>query len=160
MRNIKLYFHTTGRQNMPGGMPSNWLGVLFAKWLMLTAAVLLSAYIIQGITVTGFVSAFFAAAAIGVLNLFFKPILFILTLPINIVTFGLFTFVINALVLKMASGLIPGFVVKGFWAAVFGALIISIVNWLLNSFFSRPPRPRNRPDADTIDLNQKDGRWE
>lgn len=160
MRNIKLYFRTTGRQNMPGGMPSNWLAVLFAKWLMLTAAVLLSAYMIQGITVTGFVSAFFAAAAIGVLNLFFKPILFILTLPINIVTFGLFTFVINALVLKMASGLIPGFVVRGFWAAVFGALIISIVNWLLNSFFSRPPRPRSRPDADTIDLNQKDGRWE
>ena len=160
MRNIKIFFHSSGRPNFPGGMSGNWMAVLFIKWLILTIAVLMSAYLIQGITVTGFFSAFFAAAAIGILNLFFKPILFILTLPINIVTFGLFTFVINAMVLKMASGLISGFTVKGFWAAVFGALIISVVNWLLNSFFSQPPTGRRRESPDTIDLNKRNGRWE
>ena len=158
MRNIKVFYQSSGRPDLPGGMPTSWLAVLFGKWLLLTAAVLLSAYLVDGITITGVFSAFFAAAAIGVLNLFFRPILFILTLPINIVTFGLFTFVINAMVLKMASGIISGFSVTGFWSAVFGALIISAVNWMLNSFFSKPACRKDR--SDTIDLNNKGGRWE
>jgi putative membrane protein len=109
------------------------MGILI-RWLILTAAITAASYLIDGISVSGFFSAFCAAAVLGILNALFRPILFILTLPINIMTFGLFTFVINALLLKMASGVIPGFDIHGFWSAVFAALIISGVNWILNSF--------------------------
>jgi putative membrane protein len=84
--------------------------------------------------VTGLFSAFSAAAILGILNAFLRPVLIILTLPLNILTLGLFTFVINALLLKMASGVIGGFHVAGFWSAVVGSLVISIVSWLLGSF--------------------------
>ena len=107
------------------------------KWIILTLAVLLASYLLEGIRVSGFFSAFFAAAMLGFLNVFLRPILILLTLPVNILTFGLFTFLINALILKMASGVIPGFEVHGFWSAVFGALLISIVNWLLNAFLGK-----------------------
>jgi len=113
---------------------------LLVRWLVLTAAIVIASYLISGIEVSGFFSAFFAAAILGLLNIFLRPILFILTLPINILTFGLFTFVINAVLLKMASGVISGFQVHGFWSAVFGALVISVVNWLLNSFINEQGR--------------------
>ncbi len=128
---------------------------LFLRWLILTIAILLASYILDGIQVSGFVSAFFAAAILGILNAFFRPILLILTLPINILTLGLFTFLVNALMLKMASGIIPGFHVYGFWTAVFGALIISVLNWLLTSFVN------DRGRVEYIDLRRKDGdHWE
>ena len=134
---------------------------LFLRWLILTAAILCAAYLIEGIKVSGFFSAFFAAAMLGMLNTFFRPVLIILTLPINILTFGLFTFLINALMLKMASGVIQGFHVYGFWAAVFGSLIISLVNWLLISFISDPGDQGKVKEVDTIDLEKRDGdRWE
>ncbi|HIJ58201.1 MAG TPA: phage holin family protein [Deltaproteobacteria bacterium] len=128
---------------------------LLVRWLVLTAAIVIASYLISGIEISGFFSAFFAAAILGILNIFFRPILFILTLPINLLTFGLFTFVINALLLKMASGVIEGFQVHGFWSAVFGALVISVVNWLLNSFINEQGR------VEYTDLRKRDdGRWE
>lgn len=140
---------------------------LFIRWLILTAAVLAAAYFVEGIRVTSFWSAFFAAAALGVLNTILKPVLIIITLPVNILTLGLFTLVINALLLKMASGVIPGFDVQGFWPAVLGAILISIVSWILNSLFPRSgdgfrsgPGPRRSGD-DAIDLTRRGGdRWE
>jgi putative membrane protein len=120
----------------------------------LTVAIICSAYVIQGIRVTGFSSAFFAAAILGILNAFFRPILFIITLPINLLTLGLFTFVINAVLLKMASGVIAGFEVYGFWSAVWGALVISVVSWFLSSFVSSQGR------VEYIDLKKgRNGRW-
>jgi putative membrane protein len=109
----------------------------------------------DGIVVSGFFSAFFAAAFLGILNAFFRPVLFILTLPITIVTLGLFTFVINAIMLMMVSGIVSGFEVKGFGAAFIGSLLISIVSWFLTSFVSE------RGNIQLIDLNKvgKD-RWE
>jgi putative membrane protein len=127
---------------------------IFVRWLILTAAIIVASYALDGIQVKGFLSAFFAAAILGVLNAFFRPILIILTLPINILTLGLFTFIINALLLKMASGVISGFDVRGFWAAVFGSVIISVVSWALNSFIS----PKGR--VEYIDLKKKGDRWE
>lgn len=128
---------------------------LFIRWLVLTFSIAAASYLISGIHVSGFFSAFFAAALLGVLNTFLRPVLIILTLPINILSFGLFTFVINALLLKMASGVIPGFHVYGFWSAVFGSLVISIVNWLLNSYINDKGR------IEYIDLRKRDGnRWE
>jgi putative membrane protein len=107
---------------------------IFLRWLILTAAILVASHVVEGITVKGFWSAFFSAAILGILNAFFRPILIFLTLPFTILSFGLFIFVINALLLMMVSGVIPGFEVHGFWSALFGSLIISIVSWLLGSF--------------------------
>ena len=128
---------------------------LILRWLVLTASITLTAYLFEGIRVTGFFSAFCAAAVLGVLNAFFRPILFILTLPINVLTLGLFTFIINAMLLKMASSVIPGFHVQGFWPAVMGSLIISLISWLLSSFVNERGR------VEVIDLKKRGpNRWE
>jgi putative membrane protein len=125
------------------------------RWLVLTLAIMVAAYLIRGIAVKGFPSALLAAAMLGILNAFFRPILIILTLPINILTLGLFTFVINAILLMMASGVIGGFEVQGFWPALLGSLIISIISWLLSSFVNEKGR------VEYIDLRKRhDGRWE
>ncbi len=125
------------------------------RWLILTLAVLLTAYVMDGIHVSGFLSAFFAAAVLGILNALFRPILLILTLPINILTLGLFTFLINAALLKMASAIIPGFEVTGFWTAVFGSLMISIISWLMTSLVN------DRGGIEYIDLRKSDDdRWQ
>jgi len=153
---------------------------IIIRWLTLTGAIFLTSNLLDGIHVSGFGTAIFAAAMLGILNALFRPILILLTLPINILSLGLFTFVINALLLKTASGVINGFDVDGFWSAIFGSLIISAISWLLNSFINergtvsyhrvnpgaRHPnrsraetRPRN--ENDTIDLENKgDDRWE
>ena len=139
---------------------------IFIRWLILTAAIIAASYLIDGIRISGFFSAFFAAAVLGILNALFRPILFILTLPINIMTLGLFTFIINALLLKMASGVIPGFDVHGFWSAVFAALIISGVNWILSSFINEQGRiarveKGQMEEEDYIDLEKHDDdTWE
>jgi putative membrane protein len=130
---------------------------LLIRWLIVTAAIILASYLLDGIEVKSFFSAFFAAAALGILNALFRPILIVLTLPINILTLGLFTFLINALMLKMASGIIPGFEVHGFWTAIFGSLIISTISWLLNAFISDRGRVER---VDVLDLQKRGGRWE
>lgn len=130
---------------------------LLVRWLVLTVAIILASYLLEGIYLSGFSSAFFAAALLGILNALFRPVILILTLPINILTLGLFTFVINALMLKMVSGVIPGFEVHGFWTAVFGALIISVVSGLLNYFISDRGRVER---VDYIELKKKGDRWE
>jgi putative membrane protein len=143
----------------PGGVQT-MQGIL-ARWLILTAAILVTSYVMQGIEVENFFSAFLAAAVLGILNVFFRPILLILTLPINILSLGLFTFVINALLLMMASGVISGFVVRGFWSAVFGSLLISVVSWVLNSLLNRRKKEEEREKDGFIDLERKKGdRWE
>ncbi|MGI9569869.1 MAG: phage holin family protein [Desulfobulbia bacterium] len=147
-------------------------GILI-RWLTTTAAIVATAYLLDGIQVSGFVSAVFAAAMLGILNAFFRPIALLLTLPINILSLGLFTFIINALMLKMSSGLIPGFDVYGFWTAIFGSFLISVISWLLNSFISEKGSlssinleqsradDRVKKQDDTIDREHKgDNRWE
>lgn len=131
-------------------------GVLL-RWVVLTAAVLAASWLLEGIRVDGLVSAVLAAAVLGLLNAFLRPLIILLTLPLNIVTLGLFTFLINALMLKIASELIPGFTVYGFWTAVFGALIIGLVSWVLNGFIGG----RGKLDRSAyIDLQKRGGRWE
>ena len=146
-------------------------GILI-RWLTTTAAIVATAYLLDGIQVSGFLSAIFAGAMLGILNAFFRPIALLLTLPINILSLGLFTFIINALMLKMASGLIPGFDVYGFWTAIFGSFLISVISWLLNSFISEQgtvtsfnvnhgSKSTTGNQDDTIDLEHKgDNRWE
>ena len=96
---------------------------MLIRWLTLTGAILVSAYLLDGIRISGFFSAFFAAAVLAALNAFLRPLLFLLTLPITILTLGLFTLVINALMIKLASAVIPGFDVVGFWPAVAAAVL-------------------------------------
>ena len=108
---------------------------IIIRWLTLTGAILFTSYLLDGIHISGFPSAFLAAAMLGILNAFFRPIALLLTLPINILSLGFFTFVINALMLKMASGIITGFEVIGFWSAIFGSWVISVISWMLNSFY-------------------------
>jgi len=128
---------------------------IFLRWLILTVAILITSYLLDGIYVRNFLSAFFAAAILGILNAFFRPILFILTLPITVLSLGLFTFVINAIMLMMASGVISGFKVYGFWPAVFGSLLISLVSWILTSFIN------DRGTVHYIDLKKVGrNRWE
>ena len=125
------------------------------RWLILTFAIIVTSYLLDGIYVSGFISAFFAAAILSMLNAFFRPILLILTLPINVLSLGFFTFVINALMLLMVSGVIPGFNVSGFWSAVFGSLLISLVSWGLTSFIGE------RGTVQYIDLKKLgDNKWE
>jgi putative membrane protein len=128
---------------------------IVVRWLFLTFAIFMAAYLIDGIRISGLPSAILAAAVLGVLNAFLRPILLLLTLPLNILTLGLFTFAINAILLMMASGVISGFDVDGFGAALLGALLISAVSWLLTSFISE------RGTVQYIDLKHKGGnRWE
>jgi putative membrane protein len=131
-------------------------GVLL-RWFVLTAAVLIASWLLDGIYVTGLFPAFLAAATLGILNAFLRPLLILLTLPINILTLGLFTFLINALMLKIVSEVIPGFYVYGFWTAVLGALIIGVVSWLLNAFVGGRGKVER---TSYIDLQKKGGRWE
>lgn len=128
---------------------------LFVRWLMLTVAIMAAAYLLPGIEITGGIfSAFLAAAILGILNALLRPLLLLLTLPLNILTLGLFTFVINALMLMMASGVISGFHIAGFWSAIFGSLIIGVVSWLLTSMIN------DQGKMEVITLQQRRGRWE
>ena len=132
---------------------------VIVRWLILTAAIMVASYLLEGIEVSGFFSALFGAVILSLLNIFFKPVLIILTLPFNILTMGLFTFVINAFLLMMVSGVIPGFKITGFWAALWGALLISIVNALLNSFIS--DQGKVEKVSSTIEMKKTgDDRWE
>ncbi len=133
------------------------------RWLILTGSIILASYLLDGIAVAGFWSAFFAAAILGVINTLLKPLLLLLTLPINIMTLGLFTFVINAVLLSLVSVIVPGFEVRGFGAAFLGALVITITNWFVNMLTRREQiiMPKKPQDRDVIDLKRRDGdRWE
>jgi putative membrane protein len=131
-------------------------GVLL-RWLVLTAAVLTASWLLDGIRVNGIFPAFLAAALLGILNAVLRPLLILLTLPLNILTLGLFTFVINALMLMIVSSVIPGFDVRGFWTAVLGALIIGAASWLMNRFIGSGGKVET---GNYIDLKQRRGRWE
>jgi len=94
-------------------------------------AVMLGAYLIPGIEVNSFFSALLVAAVLGLLNTFVKPILVFLTIPISIVTLGIFLLVINVAIIYLAGIIISGFVVNGFWPALFFSLFLSIFSWII-----------------------------
>ena len=106
---------------------------LIAKWLLSALALLLVTYIYSGVQVTNFTSALIAAAVIGLLNMIVRPVLVVLTLPVTIVTLGLFLFVINALLFWAASGLLAGFHVDGFVAALIGSLLYSLLGLVIEA---------------------------
>ncbi len=107
------------------------MGILI-NWLVSAFAILVTAYILPGVHVQSFTAALVAAVVLGVINAFIKPVLIILTLPINILTLGLFTFVINALVIILTANLVPGFKVDGFWWALLFSIVLSLINSVIH----------------------------
>ncbi|MBI5569098.1 MAG: phage holin family protein [Desulfomonile tiedjei] len=106
---------------------------LLVSWLVATIAILIAAHIIPGIRVSDLGAALIGAAILGIVNAVIKPILIVLTLPITLLTLGLFLFVINALMLLLAGSVIHGFQVAGFWPALLGSLVVSVVSYLASS---------------------------
>jgi putative membrane protein len=103
------------------------------KWLLSAAALLLVAHLYSGVQVHSFTAALVASLVIGLLNTVLRPVLVVLTLPVTILTLGLFLFVVNALVFWSASGLLAGFHVSGFQAALVGSLVYSGLGLLIDS---------------------------
>ncbi len=110
---------------------------LIAKWLLSAAALLAVAYIYNGVQVTSFTSALIAAFVIGLFNTILRPILVILTLPVTVITLGLFLFIINALMFWSAAAVMDGFKVSGFAAALIGSLIYSVFGLIIESALER-----------------------
>lgn len=108
---------------------------IILRFLILTLAVFLTPYIVGGIHVDTFLTAVIVGAVLGFINIIIKPIVKILTLPINIITLGLFSIIINGLFFWFVAKLIDGFTVDSFTAAIIGALIVSVINWLGNKVF-------------------------
>ena len=106
---------------------------IIIKWLLSAVALLAVAYLYPGVQVASFGSALIAAAVIGLLNMVVRPVLGVLTLPVTSVTLGLFLFVINALLFWAASGLLSGFQVNGFVAALIGSLIYSLLGLVIEA---------------------------
>ena len=104
---------------------------LLLVWILNAVALLVVAYVLPGITVASFGSALIAAIILGLLNMLLKPVLIVLTLPLTIITLGLFLLVINALVFWFAGSMLKGFEVNGFWWAFGGAIVYSVVTTLL-----------------------------
>jgi putative membrane protein len=105
---------------------------LILVWILNAVALLVVAYLLPGIAVASFGSALIAALVLGLLNMLVKPVLVLLTLPITIVTLGLFLIVLNALLFWFAGSVLKGFQVNGFWWAVAGAILYSIISGLLS----------------------------
>jgi putative membrane protein len=105
---------------------------LVVRWLVSALALYLTSLIVQGIQISGIFPLLFAAVTIGVLNAIVRPVIIVLTLPLNILTLGLFTLVINAGMLWMASKVVIGFHVAGFWSALGGWILMSVFSFLIN----------------------------
>jgi len=105
---------------------------LIVRWLLLAAALLLVAHLFSGVTVASFGSALIAAFVLGLFNTLVRPLLVLLTLPVTILTLGLFLFVINALMFWAAASVLDGFAVSGFWAALVGSLLYSVCGLVID----------------------------
>jgi putative membrane protein len=111
--------------------------ILLLVWILNAVALLAVAYLLPGITVASFGSAMWAALILGLVNMLVKPVLILLTLPITIVTLGLFLFVINALLFWFVGSMLTGFKVNGFWWAVIGAIVYSLISGFLTNLISK-----------------------
>ncbi|MBM3221367.1 MAG: phage holin family protein [Candidatus Rokubacteria bacterium] len=111
--------------------------------LVNAAAILLAAHVVPGIHVRSLTTALVAGLVLGLVNAIVRPVLVVLTLPLTLLTLGLFLLVLNALCLWLTSVVVAGFTVQGFWAAFLGALLISVVSWILTAFVSDAGRVRD-----------------
>jgi len=144
-----------GEKAMPG---------ILIRWLVTTIAIFMVPSLVPGVKVEGFGAALAAAAILGILNALVRPILIILTLPLTILTLGVFILIINALLFQLAGAIVSGIHVASFWSAFFASIIVSLVSWILNSAVSGGAGERTvivRRWSDTIDMRRgKGGKWE
>lgn len=128
-------------------------GILI-RWILSGLSLILVGYLVPGIEVQSFFYALVAAAFLGILNAVIRPVLIILTLPLTILTLGLFIFVINALMLWLLSVILKGIYIESFWSALIGALILSLISWLISTFINERGR------VQYVDLQVgPDGKW-
>jgi len=106
-----------------------------ARLLLNGIAIIVAAYLLPGLHIDGPFAALVAGVILGLVNALIRPVLFVLTLPLTLVTLGLFIFILNAICFALTAWVVPGFSVDGFWWAVLGALLVSLVSWILNRLF-------------------------
>jgi putative membrane protein len=106
---------------------------LLLAWLINAVALIALPFVLPSITVDSFVTAMIVAAVLALVNVLIRPLLVVLTLPVTILTLGLFILVINGLLFWAVGSLVPGFRVAGFWSGVLGAIVYSVISWLLSS---------------------------
>lgn len=106
---------------------------ILLTWLINALALLVLPYLIPSIQIRGFGTALIIAVVLGLINALLRPLLVLLTLPVTILTLGLFILVINALLFQFAAWLLKGFTVSNFWAAFFGSILYSIISWVLSA---------------------------
>ncbi len=110
----------------------NTIVKMIIKWVFFALALMLTAWLIPGISVSGIWAAMLACVIIAIINIFIKPVLLLLTLPVNLVTIGLFTLVINALLFMLAGWIAPGLEVDGFLSALFGSAVFSVLSLIVS----------------------------
>lgn len=104
---------------------------LLLVWVLSAAGIFFTSRLVKGFEVKSFGSAMFASLVVGFLNMILRPLLLLLTLPVNILTLGLFTFVVNAMVLRLAAGMLQNFNIKGWGPAIIGAVILALINMMI-----------------------------
>ncbi len=128
------------------------------RWFVTAIAVLVVTHVVPGVHYDTYETLAVAALVLGIANAFLRPLLLVITLPFNILTFGILTLFINGFLFWLVGKLVEGFVVAGFWAAFFGALIVSVVSFFLNSLIWKQGRvvffrsSRAKKDQDVIDI--------
>jgi len=154
-RTAKRTAGNRGEKVMPG---------ILIRWLVTTIAIFMVPSLAPGVKVEGFGAALAAAAILGILNALVRPILIILTLPLTILTLGVFILIINALLFQLAGAIVSGIHVASFWSAFLASIIVTLVSWILNSAVSGGAGERTvivRRWSDTIDMRRgKGGKWE
>lgn len=112
------------------------MALFLMHWLVVAIGLGAAAYLVPGVSVSSPSALAVGALVLGFVNAVIKPILTVLTLPLTIVTLGLFYFVVNAAAFGLAAAVVPGFSVSSFWAALFGALVVSLVSWFVGAFLT------------------------
>jgi putative membrane protein len=110
---------------------------LLVVWVINTAALIAVAYLMPSVTISSFGAALIGALVLGLVNAIIRPILVLLTLPVTVLTLGLFIFVINGLLFWAVGSFVEGFHVAGFWSGVLGAIVFSLISWLLSALVLR-----------------------
>jgi putative membrane protein len=123
--------------------------------LLVAIGLWLASKIVPGIDFNSTATLIAAALLLGAVNAFVRPIIIILTLPITLLTLGLFLLVINALMIMLVAWFLPGFLVAGFWSAVFAAIIVSLTSWIMSGWIG----PRGRVEVITVQQLGGRGRW-
>ena len=113
---------------------------LLAVWLTNAIALLALPYVVPSIHIDGFATALGAALVLGLINAVIRPVLLLLTLPVTLLTLGLFIFVINGMMFLLAAWFLNGFVAGGIWTGIFGSMVYSLISWLLTRLLLSSPR--------------------